>query len=86
MAELVHHLAQPFDVAGYPGGGLVMTGENSLDLVSAVAAQNVFRPLQGHPLTPLDLLDLDIEAQALSHVDPKVAELAKARRQHLVPR
>ena len=40
----------------------------------------------GRAFAPLDVEHLHVEAQALHHVDPQVAELAEARRQHLVAR
>jgi len=40
--------------------------------------------IDGRALAPLDLEHVDLEAEPLAHVDPKMGELPEARRQHAI--
>ncbi len=84
MTRCVHHPPQARDVAGHPGRGLVVAGENALDAVVLVGTQHLLGALQWNALAPFDLLDFHIEAQALRHVDPEVTELTEPRREYPV--
>ena len=63
-----------------------MAGQHALDLVSRVGSENFRVAVQRHAFAPFDLDDLDLVAEALRHVDPKMAELAEARGKYLVAR
>src|SRR5579864_6035154 len=74
----IERAAHAGDVAGDTGRGLVVTGEHALDLVVFIGAQNLCVTLQRHSFAPLDLQSLDLEAEALRHVDPQMRELTEA--------
>ena len=84
VAGGVDRLAHGADVGGHAGRGLVMDHHDGLDLVVLVGAQGLLDLLGMRAGAPLLLLDDDVEAEALRHVDPEVAELAVAGGQDLV--
>ena len=86
VARGVDRAAGAGHVAGDPGGGFVVHHHHRLDAVPAVLAQRVLDPVQRSALPPLGLEHLDVQAETLGHVDPEVAELAEAGREHLVAR
>ena len=63
-----------------------MAGEHTLDLVSLVGPENLLVTAERHALAPFDIQNLHVVAETLRHIDPKMAELAKARRKDLVTR
>ena len=84
VAGRVDRLTHGTDVAGDAGGGLVMDRHDGLDLVVRVGAQRLLDPLRVRTRAPLFFLNDHVQAEALGHVDPEVAELAEARGQNLV--
>src|SRR5579864_4593671 len=78
MACGIERAAHAGDVAGGAGRGLVVTGEHALDLVALVGAQDLRVTLERHSFAPFDLQHLDLEAEALRHVDPQMRELTEA--------
>ncbi len=84
MLGLVQCLTYAGDVRHHAGGSFVLAGQNGLDAVLRVSLQDVSVLLQGHAGAPLAIHDLHIQAQALAHVDPQVAELPETRGQHRV--
>src|SRR2546427_307643 len=86
MLRGIQRPAHSGDVAGDPGGSLVMTGEHALDLVSLVGLEYLLVTAERHALAPFDIENVHVIAETLSHIDPKMAELAKTRRKDLFTR
>jgi len=84
MADIVQRLAHSGDVTGYAGGGLIVSKEHRLDPVALVRCERRLIALDRRALAPFRLQNLDFEAEALSHVDPEVAEHAEPRGDDLV--
>ena len=69
------------NIADHAGRGFVVYDEDSLDAMLAVRAQRVLDALWRRTRAPLFVLDRNVKTDALSKVDPQMAELTEARRQ-----
>src|ERR1700674_1202769 len=79
MLSRIENLTYARDIAGYAGGGFIVTGEHGFDPVLFVGPQNLFIAIEGNAFAPLDFEGLHVEAQTLRHVDPEMTKLAEAR-------
>jgi len=71
MLRLIQSPAHSGDVAGDPGGSLVMAGEHTLDLVSLVGPEYLLVTVQRHALAPFDIENLHLIAETLRHIDQR---------------
>jgi len=63
-----------------------VASEHRFYLVHLVGSQRFLDAVEWHAFAPFRVKDLHVEAKALGHVDPQVAELTEARSQDLVLR
>jgi hypothetical protein len=71
MIELVENLAYASNIGGDTGRRLVVRDEYGLDLVLLICLQTLPVILQRHALTPFDIDGVDVEAKALTEIDPQ---------------
>jgi len=71
MIELVENLAYASNIGGYTGRRLVVRDEYGLDLALLICLQMLPVILQRHALTPFDIDGVDVEAKALTEIDPQ---------------
>ena len=62
MTGGVHRLSHRSDIARHAGRGLVLDGQNGLDLVALIGAQNGFDLVRLDAGAPFLLQNLDVEA------------------------
>ena len=66
------------------GRRFVLRGEHGLDFVVLVLGEDIGVLLERNARAPLFIAKLDLETEALGHVDPEQRELAEAAHQNLV--
>jgi hypothetical protein len=71
-------------VARHAGGGFVVHDQHALDLVLTVLGQDRLDAVDRRALAPLHVDDIHPHAVSLRQVDPQVAELSVAGREHSV--
>ena len=84
MLRRVHRATHGSDVARHARGGFVMHDHHALDALRAIGAQDLADARFRRAFAPLDVDHLHLEPEALHHVDPQVAELPIARREHVI--
>src|SRR5262249_39267016 len=84
MIELVENVAHASNIGGDTRRRLVVRDEYGLDLALLICLQMLPVILQRHALTPFDIDGVNIEAKALTEIDPQERELTKYEGQHLV--
>ena len=84
MFRGVERLANTCDVGRNAGCCFVMRREDRLDFVRGVFRENVGVLFERNTRAPLLVAKNDVEAHALSHVDPEQRELTEARHKNLV--
>ncbi|MEY9768192.1 hypothetical protein ABIA14_000469 [Sinorhizobium fredii] len=84
MTAGVERGAHRGDIRRHAGRGFIMRHEDGLDLVRLVGGEPLGVELDRHAGAPFPVEAIDLEAEALGHVDPEMRELAEAAHQHLV--
>ncbi len=83
---IIEDLPNGADIGRHARGGFVMAGQNGLDLMLGIFAQNLSVLLQRHTGAPLSIDDLYIESEFFAHRNPQMTELTKTRREYFVTR
>ena len=84
VVRSVQNLTHARDIRGHARRGFVLRCEDGADFVALIGLQNFRVILKRHALAPFDINHRHVEAEALCHIAPEVAELAKAGHQNLV--
>jgi hypothetical protein len=72
------------NVADDAGRSFIVYDEDSLDAMLTICAQRLFDAFWRRTRAPLLVLDRNVKTDALSKIDPQMAELTEARRQDFV--
>src|ERR1700746_513476 len=84
MPRRINRTSYGAHVAGDAGCGFVVHDEDSLDAMLAVRAQRLLDAFRRRTRTPFLVLDRNVKTDALSEIDPQMAELTETWRQDLV--
>src|SRR5438105_14662241 len=84
MIRVVHGRANRGDAARHTGGRLVVHDGDRLDAAAAIVAELLADDRRADAAAPVARYEMDVEAEAESHVAPQRGEVAGLEHQHAV--